>query len=113
MAKDLSYELTPHEYSMYQLLNAGIDPVTGKPFNGMTLKDATVGVLKKYKILGADISTIEPQQYLQATLELHNIFMNYRKIADARIRGFGNINQKLFEQAKQLQTFKGMRDVSQ
>ena len=90
-----SYELTPMEYSVYQMLSAGLDPATGNPMQGGALRDNELQILKKYDLIDKDVNDITPQVYNKAVTEIHTLQMQYEKRAKRLIRNYEGIQDKM------------------
>lgn len=104
---DVQYKFTPQEYSAYILLNAGINPTTGGKLLGRTLKESVTATLEKYDAIGKRPQQFNERTYQAMSGELSAIFLQHKKIADKMILSFGDIQNKMADQAMRKKQLEG------
>jgi len=104
---DVQYPLTPREYSAYVLLNAGINPTTGGKLLDKTLKESVEATMKKYDAIGKKPQQFNERTYQALTGELSAIFLQHKRIADKMILQYGDVQNKMADQARRKNNLEG------
>ena len=104
---DVQYKFTPREYSAYVLLNAGINPTTGDKLLDKTLKERVQETLIKYDAFGKKPQQYNENTYRALTGELSQIFLQHKKIADKMILQYGDVQNKMVDQARRKNNLEG------